>query len=40
MEIREGWDSARNNLEKTFDVMTHIYSIKDLENGIISEVIK
>ena len=34
----KGWTSARNNLEETFDVMDHIYSIKDLENGIITEV--
>ena len=31
----EGWKSARHNLEETFDVMEHIYSIKDLEDGII-----
>lgn len=36
----KGWNSARNNLEETFDVMEHIYNIKDLENGIISEVLK
>ena len=36
----KGWTSARNNLEETFDVMEHIYNIKDLENGIISEVLK
>ena len=35
-----GCTSARHNLEETFDVMEHIYSIKDLENGIISEVFK
>lgn len=35
-----GWLSARHNLEETFDVMEHIYNIKDLENGIISEVCK
>lgn len=34
----KGWTSARHNLEETFDVMEHIYNIKDLENGIISEV--
>lgn len=33
-----GWTSARHNLEETFDVMEHIYNIRDLENGIISEV--
>ncbi len=35
-----GWVDARNNLEETFDVMEHIYNIKDLENGIINEVFK
>lgn len=35
-----GWFDARNNLEETFDIMTHIYNIKDLENGIITEVFK
>lgn len=34
----KGWASARNNLEETFDVMDHIYNIKDLEDGVISEV--
>lgn len=32
----KGWTSARNNLEETFDVMEHIYNIKDLECGVIS----
>ena len=36
----KGWTSARNNLEETFDVMEHIYNIKDLENGVITEVFK
>ena len=31
----KGWTSARHNLEETFDVMEHIYNIKDLENGIL-----
>ena len=34
-----GWLDARNNLEETFDVMQHIYNIKDLEEGIINKVI-
>ena len=34
----KGWTSARNNLEETFDVMEHIYSIADLENGIINRL--
>lgn len=36
----KGWTSARHNLEETFDVMEHIYNIKDLENNIIGEVFK
>ena len=36
----KGWTSARNNLEETFDVMEHVYNIKDLEEGIILEVFK
>lgn len=36
----QGWNKAKNNLEETFDVMEHIYNIKDLENGIINEVFK
>ena len=36
----KGWTSARHNLEETFDVMPHIYNIKDLESGIMSEVFK
>lgn len=36
----KGWNSARNNLEETFDVMQHIYNIVDMEGGIISKVIK
>ena len=35
-----GWTSARHNLEETFDTMKHIYSIDDLENGIIKEIFK
>ncbi len=36
----KGWTSARSYLEETFGVMEHIYNIKDLEDGIISEVFK
>lgn len=35
----QGWTSARHNLEETFDVMEHIYSIDDLEKGIVSELL-
>lgn len=30
-----GWNSARNNLEETFDVLDTIYNIQDLENNIL-----
>lgn len=36
----QGWTSARHNLEETFDVMEHIYSIDDLENGVIYAICK
>ena len=36
----KGWTSARNNLEETFDVMSHIYNINDLENDIISQIMR
>lgn len=36
----KGWTSARHNLEETFDVMEHIYNISDMENGVISKIIK
>ncbi len=35
-----GWNSARHNLEETFDVLEHIYNITDMENGIIDEILK
>ena len=35
-----GWNSAKNNLLETFDVMEHIYNIKDLEDGILKKIIK
>ncbi|AGF57805.1 type II restriction enzyme [Clostridium saccharoperbutylacetonicum] len=35
-----GWQSAKRNLEETFDVLDTIYNIKDLEIGIMREVFK
>lgn len=32
----KGWNRAKNNLEETFDVMEHIYSIDDMEKGIMT----
>jgi len=34
----KGWTSAKHNLEETFDVLPHIYNIKDMEQGIMTEV--
>jgi type II restriction enzyme len=33
-----GWKSARHNLEETFDVMEHLYSINDIENGVMGRI--
>ena len=33
-----GWRSARGNLEETFDVLTTMYSIDDMENGIMAKL--
>ena len=35
-----GWHSATNNLKETFDVLKHLYNIADLENGIISKILR
>lgn len=34
-----GWNSARNNLEETFDVLDSIYNINDLENDILKTLL-
>ncbi len=34
----QGWHTARNNLEETFDVMEHVYCIADLENGVLERL--
>lgn len=36
----QGWNSARHNLEETFDVLPKLYNINDLKNGAIVELIK
>ena len=33
-----GWNSARHNLEETFDVLDTIYNIYDLENNILENI--
>ena len=35
-----GWQSAKHNLEETFDVLDNLYCIADLENGIVNELFK
>ena len=35
-----GWKSAARNLEETFDVLEDIYSIHDMENGIMNKVFR
>ena len=32
------WRSARGNLRETFEAMEHIYSIDDLENGVMNKI--
>lgn len=34
----KGWDSARHNLEETFDIMEHLYNLNDLENNVMKEI--
>lgn len=36
----QGWKSARNNLEETFDVLDNMYCIADMENDIVKELFK
>jgi type II restriction enzyme len=35
-----GWVSARKNLEETFEILEHLYNIKDLEDGILKKIMK
>ena len=35
-----GWKSAARNLEETFDVLDDIYSINDMQNGIMKTIFK
>ena len=34
-----GWNSARHNLEETFDVLDNLYNLQDLENGAINKLV-
>ena len=35
-----GWKSARGNLRETFEVMDTVYSIDDMENGIMNTLFR
>lgn len=35
-----GWKSARKNLKETFDSMTHLYNISDMEDGIFERLFR
>jgi len=35
-----GWNSARHNLEETFDILSTIYNLNDLDNGILKYIIR
>ncbi len=35
-----GWNTAKNNLKETFEVLDTIYNIKDLEDGELEKLIK
>ena len=34
----QGWNSARKNLEETFNVLDTLYNINDLENNVIDSL--
>lgn len=35
-----GWITAKNNLRETYDVLEHLYTLTDLENGVLKQIIK
>jgi type II restriction-modification system restriction subunit len=34
----KGWESAKHNLEETFDFMEHLYNLNDLENNVMKKI--
>ena len=34
-----GWNTAKHNLEETFDVLDNLYNLNDLENGVVEKLI-
>lgn len=35
----QGWFQAKKNLRETFEVLTYLYNINDLKNGILKELL-
>lgn len=35
----DGWESAKHNLEETFDIAENIFNLKDLEDGAIERIL-
>jgi type II restriction enzyme len=35
-----GWNSARHNLEETFEVLDNLYNLQDLENGCVKNLVE
>lgn len=35
-----GWNTAKHNLEETFDVLDTLYNLKDLDEGVLSSLFK
>ena len=34
----KGWNTAKHNLEETFNVIDTLYNISDMENGIFNTI--
>lgn len=34
----KGWESAKRNLEETFDVTNYLFNLNDLENGVLNDL--
>ena len=34
-----GWNTAKNNLEETFDVLDDLYNLKDLQDGALNQLV-
>jgi len=36
---KKGWKDAKNNLKETFEVLSDIYNLKELENGVLKKIL-